>query len=226
MNDIGDILGSLMTGLIRARHAADEQTAALAELYKDNPLLEGLSVPRIRIPELTVDLPLLIESHSEGEPGALNDPAHIVDATNTRLKNTLALNNIKLSPAFQKSFSESAKQRLTDMQANAAGAVSRELVSRSVQEAFVDTLKRTGTELSPQERSAIVRDIRAEAGFQAVAKQAVSPKILTNIRTADVKDKATGASVVRLKITLSEEGVEWATQSSEGGGVVRTLVPE
>lgn len=137
----------------------------------------------------------------------------------------MASNNIKLSAEFQKTFTETAKQRLADMQKNTS-VVSKELVSRTVQEAFADTLKRTNTTLSTENKAAIVRDIRAESGIQAIAKPPIASKILTNIRTADIKDKTTGHSVVRLKITLSEEGVEWATQSNDNGGVVRTLVPE
>ncbi|HEY1057960.1 MAG TPA: hypothetical protein VGE55_04440 [Limnobacter sp.] len=225
MNDLGDILGSLMTGLIRARQAADLQTAALAELYKDNPLLEGLSVPRVRIPEVSIDLPLIIESHEAGEEGELNEPSKVVDATSNRLKNTLANTNIKLSANFQKAFADTAKLRLTEVQ-KSNDAVSKELVSRTVQDAFVETLKKTNTELSAQDKLAVVKDIRTEAGLAALAKPSIPPRILTNIRTADIKDKATGNSVVRLKITLTEEGVEWVTQSNDAGGVNRTLTPE
>ncbi|MCQ8896989.1 hypothetical protein NQT62_11150 [Limnobacter humi] len=225
MNDLGDILGSLMTGLIRARQAADLQTAALAELYKDNPLLEGLSVPRVRIPEVSIDLPLIIESHEAGEEGELNEPSKVVDATSNRLKNTLANTNIKLSTNFQKAFADTAKLRLTEARKN-NDTVSKELVSRTVQDAFVETLKKTNTELSAQDKLAIVKDIRTEAGLAALAKPSIPQRILTNIRTADIKDKATGNSVVRLKITLTEEGVEWVTQSNDAGGVNRTLTPE
>jgi hypothetical protein len=49
---------------------------------------------------------------------------------------------------------------------------------------------------------------------------------VANIKTADVKEQASSTSVVRLKITLKEEGLEWATKASEAGGVVRTLQPE
>lgn len=225
MNDLGDILGSLMTGLIRARQAADLQTAALAEMYKDNPLLEGLSVPRVRIPEVTIDLPLIIENHEEGTDGQFNEPTRVVEATSNRLKNTLANSNIKLSANFQKAFADNAKLRLAEVQ-KSNGVVSREVVSRTMQDAFVDTLKKTNTDISAQDKLALVRDIRSEAGLAAVAKPSIPARILTNVRTADVKDKTTGNSVVRLKITLSEEGVEWVSQTNESGGVNRTLSPE
>jgi hypothetical protein len=225
MNDIGDILGALMTGLIRARQTADLQTAALAEAYKANPLLEGLSVPRVRIPELTVDIPLIVENQEEGQAATLNDPGVIAKATNERVSKTLANSNIKLPAAFQKSFTEQATVRLNELKLSNS-TLSQELVSRTVQEVFADTLRKSEITLGPSERELVVQGIRTESGLQAISKPSLPPRILTNIRTADVKDKTSQNSVVRLKITLSEEGVEWATQASVDGGTVRTLVPE
>ena len=63
MPDIGEIMGTLLASVSHARRISDEETAAIAEYYKDNPLLEGMSIPRIRIPELTIELPVIIESH-------------------------------------------------------------------------------------------------------------------------------------------------------------------
>jgi hypothetical protein len=225
MNDIGDILGAMMTGLIRARHAADLETAALAEAYKANPLLEGLSVPRIRIPELTVDIPLIVENQEEGQSATMNDPGVIAKATNERVSKALADNNIKLPAAFQKAFTEQTTARLGQLQ-KSNSALSQELVSRTVQDAFAETLRKTEIKLGPTEREMVVNGIRTEAGLQAISKPGLPSRILTNIRTADIKDKTSPTSVVRLKITLSEEGVEWATQASVDGGTVRTLVPE
>ena len=112
MADLGDLLGSLMSGLIRARRMADEQTAALAEYYKDNPLLEGLSVPRIRIPELIIDMPFLIENQVEGEIGEMDDPKKIAGAAESQIKETSSKNNIEINPAFHKSFVEEVKSQL------------------------------------------------------------------------------------------------------------------
>jgi len=49
--------------LVHARRMADEETAAVAEYYKDNPLLEGMSLPRVRVPQLTIDMPITIDGH-------------------------------------------------------------------------------------------------------------------------------------------------------------------
>ncbi|MCI0693341.1 amidase [candidate division KSB1 bacterium] len=225
MANLGDLIGSLMSGLIRARRVADEQTAALAEYYKDQPLLEGLSVPRIRIPELTIDLPLLIEDYVEGEIGEMEDPTKIAAAAESQLELTLSKNNIKIDPAFHQMFVDEVKNRLALVK-QLGVPIMKETIARTVQDAFADTLVKTKTTLTASEKETIARELRAKITSVSIAKEPVTPSIVANIKTADVKERASIRSVVRLKITMKEEGLEWAIQASESGGVVRTLQPE
>ena len=225
MADLGDLLGSLMSGVIRARRMADEQTAALAEYYKGNPLLEGLSVPRIRIPELTIDMPFLIEDYVGGKAGEMKDPANIATEADLQLRSTLSKNNIKLNATFHKAFVREVKNQLA-MVKQSGQPIMEEAVARSVQNAFADALTKTKTTMTASERESIARDLRSKVSTVSIAKAVVASSIMANIKTADVKEQASNTTVVRLKITLKEEGLEWAIQASESGGVVRTLQTE
>lgn len=225
MADLGSLLGSLMSGLISARRMADEQTAALAEYYKSVPLLEGLSVPRIRIPELTIDMPMLIEKHVEGQNGVMEDPVKLADVALEQLKTTSSKNDIKINPIFHEAFVDEVKNRL-ELEKQTGTPVMKEAISRSVQDAFAATLTRTKTTLTAAEQNAISRDLRGKIPAAGIARELVSSSIVANIVTADVKEHASSANVVRLRITLKEEGLEWTTKSSEAGGVTSTLQPE
>ena len=225
MVDLGDVLGSLMSGLIRARRVADEQTAALAEYYKDNPLLEGLTVPRIRIPELTIDMPLIIDDQTAGEAGQMADPANIAAAVETELKSTLSKSDIKMTAAVQKDLISQVKTRLDQIKQSSA-PVMKEAIARTVQDALSDTLAKSKTDLTASQKDTLAKALRTKVSTIGIAKESVTPGIITNIKTADVKERSTNTNVVRLKITMKEEGLEWSTRASESGGVVRTLQPE
>lgn len=225
MTDLGGLLGSLMSSVIHARRMADEQTAALAEYYKDNPLLEGLSVPRIRIPELTIDMPLLIEDYFEGEVGEIENPTKIASAAKTELKSTLDKHNIEVSPAFLKYFDVEVKRRLVMVKQSGVPIV-KEAVVRSVQDVFADGLIKTKTTLTASNKEIIARNLRAKVSVISLAKKPIAASISANIKTSDVKERASSSNVVRIKMTLKEEGLEWAIQASESGGVARTLQPE
>lgn len=225
MADLGDLLGSFMTGLIRARRMADEQTAALAEYYKGNPLLEGLSVPRIRIPELTIDLPFIIENHFEGEKGEMIEPKAIANETVSVLNTYFAKSEVKADPAFIKTFTAEAEKQLTSLQ-QSGQPIMKEAIARSIQNAFAETSTKTKAPFTASQKEDIAKAFRDKISKASVVKEPIASSIAANIKTADVKEQSSATNVVRLKITLKEEGLEWATQAGESGGVVRTLQPE
>ena len=204
MSNLGEVVGSLMVGLIRARRIADEQSAVVAEYYKSNPLLEGLSVPRIRIPEFTIDMPFLIEGYSVGDIGAIQNPVTIADTANSQLRSTLSKNNIKLNPAFHRVFVGEVKSRLALVK-RSPDIISKETVVRNVLDAFADAITKTKTTLTSSDKNAIAGDLRSRISKIGIVKEPVASGIKVGIKTAEVKEQASSANVVRLKITLKEE---------------------
>ncbi|MGB4660318.1 MAG: hypothetical protein WBI07_14160, partial [Mobilitalea sp.] len=65
-----------------------------------------------------------------------------------------------------------------------------------------------------------------EVSKMCVVKEVITPKLMTTVNTSAVKENASSSTVVRLKITLKEEGLEWSTQSNEAGGTINTLQVE
>jgi hypothetical protein len=225
MADLGELIGSLMVGVIRARRMADEETAALAEYYKTNPLLEQLSVPRVRIPDLTIDMPFLVEDSLGGEAGNIGSPEKIAAASSDKLKAVIASSGIKVNPAFHEKFSLEVIKQLKAAQASGAPPA-KESVTRSVLSAFTGALTESKSELSSAQKETLSNALTEKASEVAIAKAAVAPSILANIKTAEVKEKSSSANVVRLKITLKEEGLEWSVRTDDSGNRVNTLQPE
>lgn len=225
MADLGDILGSMMSGIIRARGVADEETAALAEIYKENPLLEGLTVPRIRIPELTIDFPVLLEHIKDGNVSKLKDASKIKAAVLLQINETATTNRIKLSSQFNQVFKKKVGEKLTVIH-NQDSSVTKEIISREIQRAFTETLTETRTKLTREQKLIIAKNLRTVASNSEFIKKSISTSILGNVRTSDVKEMATPNTVARIKITLREEGLEWLTQASDDGGEKHTLQPE
>ena len=79
MARLGAVVGTILADLVRARLAADELSRALAEEYRDNPVLASMSVPRLVIEETTLTLRFSVtdlEMPSAPEP----DPRELRDA--------------------------------------------------------------------------------------------------------------------------------------------------
>ena len=102
----------------------------------------------------------------------------------------------------------------------------KEAVVRTVQSTITNALAKSKIALTTLQKDDLAKALRDKISAISVVKEQTSSSIVANIRTADVKEQTSTTSVVRLKITLKEEGLEWATQASESGGVIRTLQPE
>lgn len=68
MTSLGEFLGALITDVTRARVQADLQALRVAELYRSVPLLDGVPLPRFRLPDVTFDVPIAFDS-IETRPG-------------------------------------------------------------------------------------------------------------------------------------------------------------
>lgn len=225
MNDFGDILGALMVGMIRARRLADEETTALAEYYKDNPLLEGMAVPRVRIPEMTMDIPVLVEGVNEGQANSIEDPNKVGAVYTSQLQASMKSQNVRTAATFTKAFDQTLKAKLASLKSSETN-VTKELIARYAQESLATATKQNNLSLTTAQSKAILADLRNVPNETEVVKVNESPKLLTNIVTADVKEKAGAGNVVRVKITLREEGLEWTTEINNEGEVKQTLTPE
>ncbi|QZY28962.1 hypothetical protein [Nocardioides coralli] len=62
MAQLGEVLGGMLTDVVRARMAADEVTAEAVDAYRADPTLASLSVPRATVSSLTVRLNFAVNS--------------------------------------------------------------------------------------------------------------------------------------------------------------------
>jgi hypothetical protein len=56
MPRLGEVLGGLLADVVRARVAADLQTAQALSVYRDDPVMQAMSVPRVTIPDMSITL--------------------------------------------------------------------------------------------------------------------------------------------------------------------------
>jgi len=215
-----------MASVAHARRIADEETAAIAEHYRSNPLLEGMSVPRVRVPEIQLDLPLLVESYSEPAHREYHAPEVIEERLLSRLQRSAAADSFEIPEGFGERFRAALHKRLLALSHSARAHP--EGVVRAMDTAFADTERRLGQKrwLDPAQRKELLEDLRQEASESAMAKEGSSPQISVTIATSQVKEGASAACAPRLRLILKEEGVEWTVTQNETGETARTLTPE
>lgn len=230
MPDIGELMGALLSSLAHARRIADEESAAIAEYYRSNPLLEGMSIPRVRVPEMTLDLPVLITEYEGGAGPTMRDEDQIVEAVKKEMRGQLEMMDLKASREFQIGLGRQIKTELAKIRVEpgSGSKLLREHVVRAVDRAFSDTVLKYGL---PEKMKAVQlrelsRRIGRAAEESAVKDEGLPPRIAATILTADVKEQAGADNVVRLKLTIREEGMEWDVIDQPDGTTTRRLSPE
>src|SRR4051812_27940222 len=67
MPTLGMFIGALLTDSVQARVRADMESLKIAEAYSRHDLLKHMPVPRFRLPDITIDFPVIVSSLQEGE---------------------------------------------------------------------------------------------------------------------------------------------------------------
>ncbi|OQX64136.1 MAG: hypothetical protein B5M56_00750 [Desulfococcus sp. 4484_241] len=230
MADLGELIGTFLSSVAHARRIADEETTAIAEYYKDNPLLEGMSVPRIRVSELTLELPVLILGYDEGKAPILRDSSEIVKAVNDELQNQLKILDPPQHEQFQKLFQNNLLNELKRIKpiGTSGQYFQREHIVRAVDKAFcksTDEMKKV-VRIPPEQAKFISKSIQRIASNIAFEKKGIPPKIDASIITSEIKERASAGNVPRIRLVVKEEGLEWDVVERSDGTTKRTLSPE
>lgn len=229
MTDFSEFLGALLTQVAHARRMADEETAAIAEHYRDHPLLEGMAVPRIRLPEVSLDVPLLINAQSPSSRGSWEEPAVVVEAVVDSLDAAADAVQARLPPDTRSSFSSLLRKRLEALHATDAPA-NLESSVRTVDNTFSEFKRRAGREFAnavpPAAERAILSELRSTMRRVALKSVGEPSRLDVSVETGVVKESAPGSTVARLRLVIREEGVEWSVAQGEDGQQRRSLTPE
>lgn len=225
MPNLGDFIGSLMGEMAMARFRADAETARIAELYASHDLLKHFSIPRYRLPEVNIDIPAILPVGDVDKelPGRLK-PSEILTLFETTLEQHLARQDVIVSPIAP--WRKTLKKRLnrdllevlsTDLQPTSDQVVDRLLsitrevpnFSKAVKEAF------------PKLENALRQDLSQKI----LLARASATRIQVLVNTSSVSEVPDPDRIVRLRLSLREDAMEWTTIETDKGFKQR-LIPE
>jgi hypothetical protein len=215
----------LVSETASARAQADLEAARLAETYRAHPLLRYFAVPRFRLPSVKLSVPVAVvdlparESHQPSVSQAR-------DAVATAFRHELMRRGIALTDAEWSTVTtrlkEAAKQLAAGPRAHESELELADALSGAAAEALPERLGEAQPErpLRPSTGSVL-------AGLRDSARLAV---IGARLPASQVEVKATAGelagvdpgTVIRVELTLNEQGLEWSGGEDEPG----RLTPE
>lgn len=221
MPDLGDVLAAVLSGMAHARRQADETAAELAEYYRTDPLLAGMAAPRFRVPELTLELPLLLDDFEEQEEAKPATKAAVISAVAAAVRDAADRQRVALPRAAMARVRDRFSSQLDD-----AVRRSPEKVAQAAESALrAGVGEEEFAAIDPARRRRMIAEVTESARNSALSRPTVPPRLRATVVTEQVR-QVDPDRVVHIRLTIAEEGVEWTPVERPDGTVTHTLTPE
>jgi hypothetical protein len=232
MPNLGDYLGHLLSEITIARMHADLEALRVAELYAGHPLLKHMAVPHFRLPDVHVDVPVVIQDVEDADPAApprgAPTPERLRSAFDTVLAAALDKEGIQLKPQQKKKLKSVLDHEAGRLEQPSAVAVDVLHTARTLSEAALSHLRgpRGPLEsLAEPQIERLQRELERSSQLAFSKLHAPAPRLRVQVTTGEIREVAPTELLTRLQLTIREEAVEWTSIESEGVEHAR-LVPE
>lgn len=232
MPKLNDYLGSIISSVSNARVMADVQTVKLAEDYAKHDLLQHFSVPRMRIADVELTIPVAIEATQE-------DLVDDVDIINNQSFNKLVYSEVvknlgrtslplQASREVRSALATSAKDleaKVNQMRKlSPVEDYSEQLGVKIMQIAVENKLIKNADDFSTANLSERVKII---AEKQIVANSAKTSLGDMNVMVeSHLLREQNPENIVHIKMKITEDGMEWQQAEQSDGSISRRLLPE
>lgn len=229
---LGDFLGLILSEITIARMQADLESVRIAELYSSHPLLKTMPVPHVRLPDVDVDVPVVIKQMEE--PLAAQSPRGgaaiadlrrafdgVLDAQLARIGRPLtAAERDRVRVSLDASTARLAQPSETAVDVNRAA----DEFTTAALKAIETTPPPPGAPATPVP-PAVVTDLSQRARVEFLKARKPPPRLMALVTTSELREAGAAENLARLRLKISEQGLEWTTIESEGLTRER-LIPE
>lgn len=217
---LGSVVGGILAELTQARVVADRLTRALVDEYDDDPILSGMSVPRVKLSEATVTVRYTIQDIDEHEP-AKPDPVVVGTKWQTAATNKVipsVLRKLHITGEDHQTLVKtiSVKPPSVSVTEHALQGNPAELVKATVESALeawpnipVELHHRLGGKVTfrAELKAAAVTELEAFLAREvrdALISSALASKVQVGVRTADLPIEPFRIQEIQLTVTGEE----------------------
>jgi hypothetical protein len=232
MPNLGDYLGQLISEITIARMQVDLEAVRVAELYASHPLLRTLPVPHFRLPEVEMDVPVVIKKMEE--PRADESARGGIPVTDLRkafdgvLTSQLAREGIRVTPEVKKKLGSVLDSRIEALRLPTEVAIDVIHIADDLSHAVSITLgelAQFGKLEDPERRLRFERGLKEAAMNEFLQLRRAPPRLQVLVTTQEIRESGPSDVITHLKLKINEHGMEW-TSIETAGRMQDRLVPE
>jgi hypothetical protein len=232
MPKLNEYLGSVISSLTNARVMADLQTVKVAEEYAKHDLLQHFSVPRMRVDDVEITIPIALESTQQ------KLSSHVDTIDNSEFNKSLykeVTRGLGLS-SLPRAASSEIRSLLAENTHQLEKKVNLEKTTESVSgfshevtEKILTINEKYG--LADKEvtidKEIFKRNISQLAEKQINTKQsATAIENLQVIAESHLLKEQNPENIIYIKMKISEDGMEWQKMDDGNGKTIQKLLPE
>lgn len=218
MPKLGDYIGHLLSEITIARMHADLEAVRVAELYADHPLLHSMPVPRFRMPNVEMDVPIVVQELEEPQPGEsphgappIADMRKVFDKVVTSV---LAKESITLTAANKKKLKTKLDQRVVTLTRPSEISID---ANRVLHDFSNNTVKVLGGVIKPERRAKFEEKLKDALRIEFIKIRKPPPRLNVLVTTAEIREAGPNEVITHLHLKISEEAFEWTTIETDEG---------
>ena len=234
MPNLNEYIGSIISSITNARVMADIQTVKVAEEYAKHDLLKHFAVPRMRVGDVELTIPVALDAlsektHTEFQP---IDNSRFNSLMYKELTNSLGRSSLpaKASQQLRAKLVEQTHQleqnlRVTQDMASVS-EFSHQAAKQLVQLATEHQL--ISREMMPKldvEQIAARVVAAANQEIKVLSQRSVIENLNVIAESHKLREEKP-ENIIYIKLKISEDGMEWQQMESSNGEVSRRLLPE
>ena len=232
MTYLGDYLGQLLAEISMARMQADLETVRLAELYAMHPLLRTMPVPHVRLPDVDLEIPVLIKASEEPPAGGSTRGGASLKAMGSKFQEVLAAHltksGVTLTSAQRKALQGAVNERLSVHGLPTETSIDVHRIADDLTATALRVLKEITPPPAEAEGPVATRgaaELKDTTRLEFLKLRTPPPRLTVLVTSAEIREAGTADNLTRLRLKVSEQGLEWTTIESDGVQHDR-LVPE
>ncbi|MFO7869396.1 MAG: hypothetical protein R6U95_08890 [Bacteroidales bacterium] len=233
MVKLKEYLGALIGDINQARVLADIESAKISQIYAQHELLKNFSIPRFRAQEIELDIPIAIEGLDTlgGKDFEPIDNRSFISITYTTLKNVAKVDSFSRNSAklLNSLIAENTKLLESRIKAKHNVKESFQEFKKEMQTAFLNAVENDKITISDTKTSIQNLDILLDKNLLSRIKTRVENQDIENtnviVEAAQLRE-ISHEHIIKIKLKLYEDGMEWHTSKNQDGTDVNQLLPE
>jgi hypothetical protein len=227
MPHLGDYIGQLLSEVTIARMHADIEAVRVAELYASHSLLRNMPVPHFRLPNVEVDVPVVIKQLEEERTGELRG-APVLSvmrrAFDKVLIKRLSEEQIRLKPEQKRKLKSMLDRKVVSLKRPTELAVDVNDVADELTNTVSRMLIKSGLLVDPARRLKLEKRLKATARIEFLKLRKPPPRLVVLVTTGEIREAGPSEVITRLHLKITEEAFEWTTIESDGREYDRLVI--